>query len=158
MNKIIWVCLLMTFFASPVFAQNKPSNSTVTQGKKFKPPVLKTLLLNFTDSVVVSVTEAQQALGGKLTVMDAAKKTYTLTYYQVLYERRVMTEDEETGKLTPTRTLVSDHFKTTPLPQTWVSQISSQLKPGEMIYFFDIIVKDAQGRVMYAPDLKLILR
>jgi len=90
--------------------------------------------------------------------MDAAKKTYTLTYYQVLYERRVMTEDEETGKLTPTRTLVSDHFKTTPIPQTWVSQISSQLKPGEMIYFFDIIVKDAQGRVMYAPDLKLMLR
>jgi hypothetical protein len=36
--------------------------------------------------------------------------------------------------------------------------ITEQLKPGEEIFFFDVVVKDAQGRLMFAPNLKLVIQ
>jgi hypothetical protein len=40
----------------------------------------------------------------------------------------------------------------------WLNMVRESLRPGEEIIFFDIIVKDAQGRVMYAPNLKLNIK
>jgi hypothetical protein len=40
----------------------------------------------------------------------------------------------------------------------WLSMVRENLRPGEEIIFFDIIVKDAQGRFMYAPNLKLMVK
>jgi hypothetical protein len=42
------------------------------------------------------------------------------------------------------------------MPAIWVTQIKEQVNKGEELYFFDVIAKDAQGRVMYAPNLKII--
>jgi hypothetical protein len=51
--------------------------------------------------------------------------------------------------------MVAGTFKFTPMPPIWVNSVKEQVRPGEELYFFDIIAKDAQGRVMYAPDFKI---
>ena len=53
---------------------------------------------------------------------------------------------------------VSDRFNETPLPKLWRNILTEQMKPGEELYFFDIVAKDAQGRLMFAPDLRLKIK
>jgi hypothetical protein len=47
---------------------------------------------------------------------------------------------------------------TIPLFAIWIKTISEQLKAGEEIFFFDIAVKSTNGRLMFAPNLKLVVR
>jgi hypothetical protein len=73
-----------------------------------------------------------------------------------MYKKRGVTESEDmSGKTAPTFTTVIDNFKTTPLSPIWIKTLTEQLKIGEELYFFDIVVKDAQGRLMFAPDLRI---
>ncbi len=143
---------------SAVQAQNKPAKSTITPVKKFKAPKLYSFLGNLTDSVKVSVMEAQNILGAALRITDDKKNVYTVTYYEFLYKRRVVTEDETTGKTSPASSIVANHFTSSPLPKLWLSTIREQLIAGEELYFYDIIVKDAAGRVMYAPSIKILTK
>ena len=58
----------------------------------------------------------------------------------------------------PTTTISADLFRTSPLSPLWITTINDQLKTGDELFFFDIIVKDEQGRLMFAPQLKLMVR
>jgi hypothetical protein len=139
--------------ATPV----KPKENTTVQ--KFKPPKLKTSLGNSTDTTItVSVDEAVHLVELPLIIMDDKKGAYTVNTYQCLYKRRAVTEDEESGKVTPTTSIVAQRFRSTPLPEIWRKIIAEQLKSGEEILFFEVIAKDAQGRFMFAPNLKLIVK
>lgn len=131
-------------------AQTKPA-------VKFKPPPLTTILGGYKDSVTISVAEAERILGEKIYIVDNKKAVYGVSSYQVAYRKIGVTEDEQTGKVTPTYTLVANLFKTTPLPANWIQQIREQVKPGDELFFFDVIAKDAQGRVMYAPNVKFVV-
>ena len=75
-----------------------------------------------------------------------------------LYKKIVTTEDEATGKTSKTSSVKSSLFKTSPLPELWLNAVRENLTAGEELFFFAILVKDLQGRIMYAPDLKLILK
>ena len=134
-----------------VQAQAKPA-------LKYKVPKLFTQLGGFRDSVNISVQEAENIIGQPLKIFDDKKGVYTISSYQFLYRKKGVTENEETGKVTPTTNIVSSRFKLTPLPDTWTTQVREQVKPGEEFYFFDVIAKDAQGRVMYAPNLKIMVK
>jgi hypothetical protein len=83
---------------------------------------------------------------------------YSISSYQFLYRKRGVTENEETGKVTPITSMVSQRFTKTPLPKTWIEVIKQDVKPGEELFFFDVIAKDALGRVMYAPNFKVLIR
>ena len=131
-------------------AQTKPA-------AKFKPPPLTTVLGGYKDSATISVAEAERIIGEKIYVADNKKAVYGISSYQVAYRKIGVTEDEETGKVSPTYTLVANLFKTTPLPANWIQQIREQVKPGDELIFFDVIAKDPQGRVMYAPGIKFIV-
>jgi hypothetical protein len=137
----------------------KPKTTTV---QKFKPPKLKSALGNRSDSIVkVSVDEAVQLVTLPLKITAAngdTKNTYTITSYQCMYKRKGVTEDEQSGKVSPTTNVVADLFRTTPLPEIWKKIITEQLKAGEEIFFFDVVVKDTQGRLMFAPTLKLLVQ
>lgn len=148
--KIFLVMILLAAGAQ-LHAQTKP----VT---KYKVPKLFTQLGGYRDSVNISVQDAENIIGQPLRIFDDKKGVYTISSYQFLYRKKGVTENEETGKVTPTTSIVSSRFKTTPLPDTWTSQVREQVKPGEELYFFDVIAKDAQGRVMYAPNLKLLVK
>jgi hypothetical protein len=144
--------LLLAFVllsSQQLLAQTKPA--TV----KFKPPKLFTQMGGFRDSVTLTVPEAENIINQPLKIFDDKKGLYTISSYQFLYRRKVVTEDETTGQPIPTSSMVAGTFKVTPLPDIWVNSVKEQVRPGEELYFFDIIAKDAQGRVMYAPDFKI---
>ena len=163
MNIVKFICLLFFIFngIQNVNAQNDKTKSNTTANKqpqKIKAPKLKTSLGNFSDSVVISVEQAKAILGGSLKVTDEKNNLLTITYYQFLYRRNAVTEDEQTGKLSPTKSMVSDYFTSTPLPEKWTRIISQDLTPGEELYFFDVIAKDSQGRPFYSSNLKIITK
>lgn len=144
--------LLLAFVllsSQQLLAQTKPAPV------KFKPPKLFTQMGGLRDSVTLKVPEAENIINQPLKIFDDKKGLYTISSYQFLYRRKVVTEDEATGKAIPTSSTVAGTFKVTPMPEIWVNSVKEQVRPGEELYFFDIIAKDAQGRVMYAPDFKI---
>ncbi len=147
----LFLFLVLLAAGTQLQAQTKP----VT---KYKVPKLYTQLGSLRDSVSISVSEAENIIGQALKILDDKKGVYTVSSYQFLYRKRGVTENEETGKVSPITSIVSSRFKITPLPGTWINQVKETVKPGEELFFFDVIAKDAQGRVMYAPDLKIMVK
>jgi hypothetical protein len=136
----------------------KPKPKAVT-AQKPKLPKLKTALGNRSDSAVnVTVDEATQLILLPLTITDDKKGMYSISTYECMYRRKGVTENEESGKVSPITSIVVEQFKTTPLSEIWKKTITEQLQPGEEISFYDIVVKDAQGRLMFAPNLKLVVK
>lgn len=146
-KQLFFLCLMLA--GTQLMAQTKPATTP------YKVPKLYTQLGEFRDSVSISVGEAEKSIGQTLKIFDDKKGAYTVSSYQFLYRKKGVTENEETGKVSPTSTIVSQRFKATPLPQIWIDTIREEVKSGEELFFFDVIAKDAQGRVMYAPDFKI---
>jgi hypothetical protein len=151
--------VVFSFTVAVAFAQ-KPKPKPVSPAKpagfqKYTPPKLTSMLGIRSDSVTVVLQEALQLVKLPLKVTDAQKNTYTISSYQAMYKKRAVTEDERTGKAIPIMSTVIDNFKTTPLSPIWIKILTEQLRAGEELYFFDIVVKDAQGRLMFAPALKI---
>lgn len=158
------MCTFKTFlaalllFSSLATAQKKATSKVTSYAVKYKAPKLQTFLANYKDSAVITTSEAENIIALPIKVSDSKKTAYTISSYQFLYKKKVVTEDEATGKVSGTTSIVSDHFKASPLPLQWINIIREQLKSREELYFFDIIVKDAQGRLSFAPNLKIIVQ
>lgn len=133
------------------FAQIKKS-----QPVKIKVPKLISTLGIFKDSVVLKTEQVKAILGTPILVKDDKNNAYKVVYYQFAYTRKAFTEDEKTGKISPTTSLATDYFTSTPLPERWVRIIKEDIQPGEQLFFCDIIVKDSSGRSFYAPNIKII--
>jgi len=156
--KAIYITAMIFFSVLTGIAQKPAGKNPVTANQKFKAPKLYITLGSFKDSSFISVEQAEAIISMPLKIADAKNNQYSISSYQFIYKQRVVTEDEQTGKMSPTTSISSDRFKTTPLPELWINTIRDELKSGEELFFFDIIVKDTQGRVMYAPDLKIIVQ
>ena len=154
-RKLILPLLLLSCADS--FAQ-KPKPAKPTAFVKFKAPKLTTMLGNFKDTIYIAPQMADSIIGLSLKIIDAKNVAYTVSSYQFLYKKIVTTEDENTGKASKTSSIKSSLFKSSPLPVLWLNAVRENLKAGEELFFFAVVVKDPQGRIMYAPDLKLILR
>ncbi len=120
---------------------------------KYKVPKISLILGGFKDSLKIPVAEIKNIIDKPLIITDGTAMKYKISSYQVLYKQLAVTEDES-GKVLPTTSLNSARFSASPLPAIWVKTIKEELMKGEEIIFFDIIVKDEKGRVMYAPNLK----
>lgn len=152
-------CCFAAVLTGTAVAQTKPAKPAVAPVQKFKPPKLYTSLGAKKDSLVtVNAEEAIALIAQPLTITDDKKGVYTISSYQCLYKRKAVTEDEESGKVSPITSIVVQRFTATPLSEIWRKTITEQLKPGEEISFFDIVVKDAQNRLMFAPALKMIIK
>ena len=162
MNKrLLITCLFATVFLlmGNVTAAQHPKKPAVTPVVKFKPPVVKTFLAKFTGvSTSCSAEEGKQIITLPLVITDDKNNSYPVTSYQFAYKRIGVTEDEETGKTSPQSDMVADRFTVTPLPEIWKTNITEQLHTGEQLYFFDIVVKDKQGRLFFAPELKITIQ
>jgi hypothetical protein len=151
------LCSLSAFTIAA--AQTKPAKAVTHPVQKFIPPKLKTSIGAASDSVITTTMEAAvNLINLPLTITDAKKGVYTISSYQCMYKRRGVTEDEESGKVSPATTIVVQRFTTTPVSEIWRKTISEQLKPGEEISFFDIVVKDTQNHLMFAPSLKIVVK
>ena len=157
-HAVVLFCLLLITTAA-IAQKPKPGKpKEVVTVQKFKPPKLKCTLGNRFDTTVVPVDEALLLVKLPLVITDDKKTAYTISSYQCMYKRKGVTEDEQSGKISATSNVVAQLFKTTPLSDIWITTISEQLKSGEEIGFFDIVVKDAQGHLMFAPNLKLVIQ
>lgn len=149
------LAVIFSISLSTAFAQTKPAANKPGTFKKFTPPKLTSFLGIRSDTATVFKEEAVQLVKLPLKITDDKKAVYTVTSYHFMYRKRAVTEDEENGKVTPIVSTVGDRFTVTPLPALWSNIIAEDIKPGEELLFFDIIVKDAQGRIMYAPTLTI---
>lgn len=152
------IAVIFSCSLSAVFAQKpKPATPAKPVGfQKYTPPKLTSMLGIRSDSAAVALEEALQLIRLPLKITDDKKNVYTVSSYQAMYKRRGVTEAEDmSGKTFPTTTTTIANFKTTPLSPIWIKTLSETLRNGEELYFFDIVVKDAQGRLMFAPDLRI---
>ncbi|MBP6431041.1 MAG: hypothetical protein KA319_04685 [Ferruginibacter sp.] len=162
----MWRLTLLTFFVCSIFtAVAQPPKKTTpkaTAVKGFKPPKLTTTLGIYKDSATIFVEEGLQLIATPLKITDDKGGKYTISSYQFLYKKIGVAEEENedgpTGKTRPVTSISADLFKATPLTKIWVTTIQEQLKKGEEFFFFDVIVKDEQGRLMFAPTLKLKMK
>lgn len=159
------IAVVFSLSLSAVWAQKpkpvpaKPVPAKPGGFQKYTAPKLTSMLGNRSDSInILTVDEALQLIQLPIKVTDDKKNVYSITSYQALYKRKAVTEDEKSGRVSPVVSSVSEMFKTTPLSSIWINTISEQLRAGEELYFFDIVVKDAQGRLMFAPDIRLKIR
>jgi hypothetical protein len=160
LKRILTTTVLVLATATIAIAQPvKPAQpGKVTPVQKFKPPKVKTMWGRCVDSIRITRDEVTQLAGIPLRITDAQNKAYAISSYQLAYTRVTVTEDEETGKVLPATDMVSDRFTSTPLPPFWQETIRKRVQKGERFYFFDVIVKDAQGRLFFAPDLKVFVQ
>ncbi|HXR83058.1 MAG TPA: hypothetical protein VN722_02030 [Hanamia sp.] len=151
--------LLLIFFLLAIcpisFAQQK---EVITKVPKFKPPIVKTFLGINQNGAQVTVDEANQLVGLPLKVVDAKNNVYPIVSYQFLYRQKTIIVNDETGKKEVAFTIVADRFQTTPLPKVWIDNIKGRLQKDEQLYFFDIVVKDKEGRDFSAPELKITIK
>ena len=137
--------------AQPPRRNNTKPTAPVVKAK----PKFKSSIDNISDSAVITADAAKHLVAQPIVVTDEKNTAYKITSYQIVYKRRAVTEDEATGKASPTTSMVSNQFTATPLPDIWKNIIAEELQPGEEIYLFDIVVKDAQGKLYFAPDIKI---
>jgi hypothetical protein len=155
--KIIIKSLLLfylLFAVSAVFAQDK---EIITKGPKFKPPVVKTYLGVNQNGASVTKEEASQLIGLPLKIVDDKKNAYPVDSYQFLYRRKSTVLNND-GKRETVFTIVADRFFATPLPKVWIENTKDQFQKDEQLYFFDIVVKDKEGRKFFAPELKITIK
>lgn len=158
-KSLIVLLLSATAFVSSAQTPSSKPGATTTVTPKFKPPVVKSYLgKNTGNTATVTVEEGKDIISLPLKVTDEKNNTYTVSSYQFSFKRVGVTEDEETGKTSPTTDMVADRFTTTPLPEIWKKTIKETLVKGEEFYFFDIIVLDKQGRRFFAPELKIFVQ
>ena len=156
--KAVFFVIATCFSVQSINAQKPRTKKNIITVKKFKAPKLLTSIGSFNDSSVLSVAQAETVIAMPLKIVDSKKNEYAVSSYQFLYKRKVVTEDEQTGKMSPASSISSERFNATPLPELWVNIIREELKPGEELFFFDVIAKDLQGRVMYASNLKIMVK
>ncbi len=149
---------LFSIALSPVWAQQGKPVNTKPQSQKYKLPKLFTTLGTHKDSVTVAREEGIALLAQPLMVMDDKRAVYSISSYQCLYRRQGVTEDEVSGKVSPATSIVTELFRTTPLPDLWKNILTEQLRSGEELFFYDVIVKDDSGRLMFAPTFKIKVR
>jgi hypothetical protein len=151
----IFLCFFLLTCSGNLFAQNK---EIITKEPKFKPPVVKTFLGVNQNGAQVTVDEGVQLVSLPLKITDAEKNQYAVVSYQFLYRQKSFILNDETGKKEEVYTISADRFKSTPLPKVWVDNIKQRLQNGEQLYFFDIVVKDKNGREFFAPELKITIK
>ncbi|MEO6406992.1 MAG: hypothetical protein ABIY51_03585 [Ferruginibacter sp.] len=150
MKKIIPALFLMCFlFSFSGIAQKKTGPIK---------PKISTTLNGIRDSSVITVDDAIKFIAMPISILDDKKGVYRISSYMFMYVRKGVTEDEATGKVSPITSNVSAIFKTTPLSPIWIKTIQEQVKPGEELFFVDIIVKDGAGKLFYAPTLRLLVK
>ena len=92
-----------------VMAQKpKPVAATVVKNKL---PVVKTFLGKFTGIATdFPAEQAKQLITQPLRITDDKNVEYKLSSYQFSYKRIGVTEDEQTGKVTPQTDIAADRF------------------------------------------------
>ena len=157
MKSLKYFLFILTFSISAIFSYAQVK-SVITKVQKFKPPAVKTFLGINQNGASVTQEEASQAITLPLKITDDKNNLYTIDSYQFLYRKKGVVQNEETGKTQVTFTIQADRFSTTPLPKIWFDNLKNSFQKDEQLHFFDIVVKDKEGRRFFAPELKITIK
>lgn len=146
LRTTILMLVLLTCVFSQTHAQEKPS---------LQPPALQSFW-GYYKAGIHPVEMVRTMIDTAIWVMDEQKQRYTIRSFRVNYFSNDQYEDETTGKLKTRRNLLSKEFReTNMLSDLWKQSIYESLKPKDEILIDLISVKDKQGRIFYAPDIKI---
>lgn len=151
-NFKVLLFLASLFMSATLLAQKTKPIS------KFKQPKLFITWGGYKDSSFISPQEAASIVDLPLKIVDTKNDEKIISSYNIVYRKNVVTENEETGKVTPTTTIKNALLRVTPLPKLWIAALKENPKSGEFIIFYDIIVKDKEGHLMFSPNLKLYIK
>jgi hypothetical protein len=157
MKQIFAVGFLISLFFTQSLSAQRTKPKPVAQ-KIIKPIKFTASIGGYKNGDQITKLVAENIIGQPLNIFDDKKNAYQISSYEFLYREIVNSEDENSGKPYKTTSVKSSLFKTTPLPNNWLNMLKENLKPGEELMFFAIIVKDGKGNVMYAPDLKITIK
>lgn len=150
--KYLFYTLLLFAFTQELYAQQKSQPKST-----FKPPVVKVYLGGHQNGDSMSKETAKLLLPLPLLIIDAQKTEYKVENYRFLYRKKSYIPNPDNGKDEITFTVSAGTFTETPLPKVWIDNVGFNLLAGEEFYFFDIIVKDKQGKRFLAPNFKLFV-
>lgn len=129
-------------------------NNTTTQ----KPPQLQSFWGYYKSGthpleVVLRITDTA------IWVIDELKQRYTIRSFRINYFSYDSYEDEATGKIKYRHNLLSSEFRETDqLNELWKQKLYEELKPKDEIHIDLLSVRDKQGRIFYAPDIKIVIQ
>jgi hypothetical protein len=76
----------------------------------------------------------------------------------LVYRSKDYYEDETTGNLKRKLNSYSYNFHyIDTLPENWKNFLKENMKPGDQLHFADIYVKNRNGYLFTAPDIKIII-
>lgn len=100
-----------------------------------------------------------QALDSPLSVTDNQGSGYTITRFRFSYRQKVQYQNDSTGQVDTSYTLVSREFRNTDrLDTLWSNSIRGSLGVGDSFTIDNIIVRAADGRKLLAPGLAFDLK
>ena len=154
----VFIIALALSSATAAGAQRRSTPKSQPQAK-YKLPVLKTSIGNYSDTMFLPFQEAAGLIALPLRISDEKNNVFTVSSYSFLYKQIVTTEDDSlNGRPSYTTSIRSSIFKSTPLPALWLSALKENPRPGEEYIFFNVIARDAQHHALYAPNIKLTLK
>ncbi len=158
MNKALIKYLF--FVVGFVFVALYAANAQAAKVKlKAKPPKYITQWGRLkADTVTVYKEEATQLVTLPLKIWDEKNQAKQISSYSILFKHNTVTELEDgdgqpTGKTAPTTTTKIQTFKATPLPALWITILQDEIRKGDEIYIFDIMVKQDNNKVVFAPPM-----
>ena len=119
------------------------------------PPVHLHITWNGHATGTLDTNAARSVLLTPLKVTDDKGTVFTITRFRFSYKQNSAFQDS-TGNVVRTSQLFSrDYYNTDVIDSTWSKIISFELQPGEAFVIDNVVVKDAKGAKMLAPNLEL---
>jgi hypothetical protein len=158
MKYIGFIVIAFIMIGNIAFAQ-KPNTKTNIAKIKVYETVWGGLKGN---NITITPEIARDVIQKNIVVVDEKRTPMPIVRFSLLYRKFGMaeeeTEDGPTGKPIPTYTTSIGDFTNNKLTPSWITNTTDQLKKGDELVLFDIVIKDANGRNAFAPQLKILIR
>lgn len=156
MHKHLLLSFFLTTATSPVWSQThkKPATAapaTVTNKRPLK--LRSTWGIYLSDTL--PKTEVMKLLDSALVVRDEKNIKYPVLSFAFTYEKHEPYLNDTTGQPGIYKDFTGDNFKTASLSPLWSKGLKETLQTGDILYFDEIIIKYAEGKLYKAPSLKI---
>lgn len=121
----------------------KPPKVYVSWGNSKEGPYSKDVFINLLDSSIQVVSEKKEVLA--------------ISRAMLIYRSKDQVEDEKGKVKTHYNTYMNEIRNDNKVPEKWKSFLAEEIKPGDLFLITDMHVRDKQGYIFSAPDLKITI-
>jgi hypothetical protein len=142
----------------PALAQNKPAVKQPATPAAAKSALrFRTTWNNFLSDTVPR-PDILKIADSPLVVRDQKNNKFPVIAFEFTYESREVGINDTTNKPVIYSDFTGEVFKTDRLSPLWSKHVKETLKPGDVLYFNNIIVKYAEDKLYRVPPLKFFVR